>query len=109
MLALLAPVEVDTAHWLVVSLPGRQNDRMSSPAAWVAAVTPVWFQPVRAISQFPAVGVPLPPPTDVAGVRAMTVDCSAGGVRPKAAGWLKVPDHAFGMVIARAEHPPPAC
>lgn len=70
----------------------------------MAAVTPAWFHPVRQISQFPADGVPLPPPTLLAGVSAMTVDCSAGGVRPKAAGWKNVPDHAFGMVIARAEH-----
>src|SRR5512146_2824251 len=94
------PVEVETAYVLVVTSPARQNEWMSSAAACVAAVTWFWFQPDRQNSQFPAVGVPDPPPTELAGVRAMTVDCRAGGVSPKVAGWLNVSDHWLAMATA---------
>jgi hypothetical protein len=49
--------------------------------------------PTRQNSHDPAVGVPVPPPTDVAGVSATTVDCRAGGVFPNVAGCANVAAH----------------
>lgn len=54
------------------------------------------------MSQFPAVGVPEPPPTEVPDVRAMGVDCNSGAVVPNVKVWLNDPDHSFTSVTARA-------
>ena len=66
---------------------------MSSESPTVADATPFWFQPDRMNSQFPELGVPLPPPTELAGVSAMTVLESAGGIDWKVLGWAAVADH----------------
>jgi|SRR5208337_1015517 len=95
------PVAVDTAHVLVVSFPGRQNEWMSSATATVEAGSPFWFQPIMQTSQFPAVGVPEPPPTEVPAVSAIGVDCNAGAVVPNVFVWLKLPAHEFTRVTAR--------
>jgi hypothetical protein len=49
--------------------------------------------PTRQNSQFPAVGVPDPPPTEFAEVNARTMLCHALGVVENAVGWVNVADH----------------
>jgi hypothetical protein len=49
--------------------------------------------PTMQKSQFPAVGVPDPPPTEFATVSGTMTDWSAGGVVCHVAGWLNVPLH----------------
>lgn len=73
---------------------GRHHEWMSSPTFHVAGGSGLfWLVPTTANSQFPLVGVPVPPPTLAAGVRGMTRDCSAGGMEPNVAGWENVPAH----------------
>src|ERR1035438_7737122 len=68
------PAEADTAHVELSTSPGRQKLWMSSALPTVAAGSPVWFHPAMRNSQFPSLGVPLPPPTEVLSSSAMTVD-----------------------------------
>src|SRR5580704_1638497 len=93
------PVAGETAHRLWVTSPGRQKLWTSSPMPAVAGGSPAWFQPARHTSQLPAEGVPVPPPTESAGVRVITEDWRAGGMLPNADGWAELTDHWFGMLI----------
>src|ERR1035441_9201394 len=96
------PAAADTAQAEAVTSPGRQNEWMSSASPTVAGGSPAWFHPAMRNSQLPAAGVPDPPPTEVAGSSAMTVDCSAGGMFWRLAGWLNVAAHWFTTTIAPA-------
>lgn len=73
---------------------------MSSASATVAAGRLVWFHPATQNNQLPAVGVPLPPPTEVELFSAITVDSRAGGVFPQVAGCANVAAQAFGTETA---------
>ena len=85
-------VRVDApVFWLTT--PGRQNEWISSAFPAATGVRPPWFQPEMQNSQLPSLGVPDPPPTELAGSSATTVDWSAGGVFPNPASWENVPAH----------------
>ena len=78
----------------VETCAGRQYEWRSSPTPTVnPAAVDCSFIPVMQNSQFPAVGVPDPPPTEFPTVSASGTDCRAGGVVPKETGWVNVPDH----------------
>ena len=79
------PADEEVVHVLAVSLPGRQKEWISSQQPTVAAGRLFWFHPAMHTSQFPAVGVPEPPPTEVELFSATTVLCSAGSVVPNVA------------------------
>src|ERR1035441_4742274 len=96
------PAAADTAQVLLVTSPGRQKLWMSSAFPTVAGGSPDWFHPAMRNSQLPAAGVPDPSPTEVAGSSAMTVDCSAGGMFWRLAGWLNAAAHWFTTTIAPA-------
>lgn len=91
---------------LVLTFPGRQNEWMSSASPVATPVRPDWFHPDRQNSQFPSLGTPDPPPTDVEEFSAITVDCNAGGMEPNADGWANVPAH--WLTTAGAGRPPKA-
>jgi hypothetical protein len=84
---------------------GRHQEWMSSATPAVTALTPdSCCHPAMQNSQLPSVGVPVPPPTLAAALRATTVLWSAGGTGPNAVGWVNTAAHwlttATGEVAA---------